>query len=126
MTTTGWAMACVAMACLTGPYTVTDGDTFKSREGWNVRVFGVDSPEKSDAARWPIAKAKLAEVLGNQPLACYWMGNTYNRVAFDCFLPTGEALGCALLREGTVVQVQFFTKGRFDSCQLRPEPRPNP
>ena len=84
--------ACAPPATITGVPQLIDGDSFEIG-GTGVRLFGVDAPEgrqtcRRGGAAWPCgaaAAAKLAELVGSQPLVCTQQDiDNYHRIVAVC------------------------------------------
>lgn len=104
---------------LTGRPAVTDGDTFRFQSGLKVRLFGVDTPEKTQKcemknACYPCGRdaAKFVrELIGKNELVCELTGEkTYDRYVATCAVGKKD-LGEAIIAAGWGFPYRRFLKG---------------
>lgn len=105
---------------------VHDGDTFTcqaKRKRYQVRVFGIDTPELNRSfgvAAGDRARALLLTVELRLKLHEH---DVYGRQVAEVFLPSGESLAEILLREGLARWYARFAPDRKDYAALEAEAR---
>jgi endonuclease YncB( thermonuclease family) len=109
-------MTCAAALCLVAAYAVHDGDTL-TREGPNVRLWGIDSPEMREPGG-EAARAFLDALTAGQPLACrYEATDRYGRHVMQCWTPGGTDLACALVAAGHATDWPRYSGGYYERCE---------
>ena len=83
-----------ALADITGPAIVTDGDSIKI-DGQRIRVHGIDAPEQkqsctyTDGEEWPcgsVATAFMSHLVANHTVACEQRDvDRYGRIVAVCY-----------------------------------------
>ena len=115
---------------VTGSFTcpvsrVSDGDSFKCRQGPRVRLAAIDAPEMPGSCRPGrkcapgdphAAKAKLASLILGRAVECHASGKSYDRIAAWCSI-AGQDLSCAMVSSGHAIKLRKFdTAGRLRLC----------
>ena len=99
-----------ALADITGPATVTDGDTIKI-DGQRIRIHGIDAPEAKQICRRDLepwlcgegATIALREWISGRPVSCEELDiDQYKRIVAKC-LVDGQDLGEWMVRNGWAV-----------------------
>lgn len=112
-------MTCLATAalCLLIGATAIDGDTLRSKPGPNIRIWGIDAPERDDAAG-PAATAAMVELIAGQELACTPVDqDRFGRTVARCELPDGRDLACEMVRLGQARDWPRFSGGAYAACE---------
>ena len=99
-----------ALADITGPATVTDGDSIKI-DGQRIRIRGIDAPEakqlcQRDGEPWQCGKSAteaLKSWIGDRPVSCEELDrDRYKRIIAKC-LVDGQDLGEWMVLNGWAV-----------------------
>lgn len=97
---------------------VSDGDSFKCRQGPRVRLAAIDAPEMPGSCRPGrkcapgdpyAAKAALSRLIAGKAVRCEPVGQSYNRIAAWCS-SGGTDLSCAMVRSGHAVRLQQYDR----------------
>jgi len=110
------ALPTAALAEISGPAQVIDGDTIEIH-GQRIRLFGIDAPEgRQECNRggeaWLCGKdaaLALADKIGSDPLECYPKDrDRYGRTVAICRL-SGEDLNAWMVREGWALAYRHYS-----------------
>jgi endonuclease YncB( thermonuclease family) len=114
----------VSADTISGKPTITDGDTFRFKSGIRIRLFGVDTPEKSQkceakGACYPCGQEATKFVqnfIGKSELVCELTGDkTFDRYVASCSVG-GKDLGEALIANGWgFPYLEFLEKSRLEA-----------
>ncbi len=111
-----WLLATPALADVTGPARVIDGDTLKF-QGQRIRLHGIDAPESRqlcylDGKPWQCGKDAtnaLAKKIASQPVTCEDLGcDRYERIIGRCAV-AGEDLEKWMVVNGWAVAYRRFS-----------------
>src|SRR4028119_1713249 len=99
---------------------VTDGDTFRCRDGTRVRLAAIDAPElhgcrsgRKCAPGDPVAsRASLTRLAAGRTLRCERTGVSYGRVTAWCKMHGRIDLSCEQFRRGQAVPLVHYERGR--------------
>lgn len=115
LTVAFWATP--ALADITGPATVTDGDTIKI-DGQRIRIHGIDAPEQKqscqrDSEEWPcgsVATAFMSHLVANHVVACKQRDvDRYGRIVAVCHAG-GTDVGGAMVYYGLALAYRRYSK----------------
>lgn len=89
---------------------VTDGDTFRCRDGTRVRMSGIDAPELGSCpprrrcapGNGQASKRFLERLISGRSVRCRRVGMSYNRVTAWCSVG-GVDLSCRMVAAGYAV-----------------------
>jgi len=93
---------------------VVDGDSlyFHGHEV-QIRLWGVDAPEKNEAG-FNSAKNALNAFANGQVLTCQIMDtDRYGRVVARCFLKDGQEINRLMIESGAAVEYRRFSNGYY-------------
>ena len=104
-------------AGITGPASVTDGDTIKVL-GLPIRLQGVAAPERDDADG-PAASAFLRQLVEGRDVTCVPDGTkTRGRIVAVCYL-AGQDVGQLIIQAGHARDCPRFSGGRYAAAEAR-------
>jgi len=95
---------------------VTDGDTFRCRDGTRIRLSAIDTAEMPGSCRPGrkcapgnpyAAKAALSGMISGQNVQCAPTGKSYDRTVAWCSVG-GRDLSCAMVANGHAVRLARF------------------
>jgi endonuclease YncB( thermonuclease family) len=111
----------VALADVTGPARVIDGDTIEVA-GRRVRLHGIDAPERDQSCRLNevaylcgiAASGALQEMVEGEPVTCHERDrDRYGRVVAVCYV-AGEDVGAAMVRDGWALAYRRYSTDYVD------------
>lgn len=88
-----------------------DGDTWTCAEGYRVRAWGINAPEKHEPAG-PAATRALSRIITGKTLTCEPKGKSYNRTVARCFIGKLDVAG-EMVRQGHAVDWPKFSGGEY-------------
>ena len=100
---------------------VTDGDTFRCRDGIRIRLHAIAARETDEtcspghpcpAATAQSATAALARLIERQTLSCEPIGRSWKRVTAICWTVQGLEVNCEMIRSGTTVVWDRYNRQR--------------
>lgn len=96
---------------------VVDGDSlYVAGLETQVRLFGVDAPERDDPG-YSEAKVTLTRLVLNNSVSCKQVDeDRFNRVVARCFLPDGTEVNQAMIDSGTAREYCRYSKGLYGMC----------
>ena len=107
-----------ALADITGPAIVTDGDSIKI-DGERIRIHGIDAPEQkqsciySDGEEWPcgsVATAFMSHLVANHRVACEQRDiDRYGRIVAVCHAG-GTDVGKAMVYNGLALAYRRYSE----------------
>ena len=109
-------LATPALADVTGPARVIDGDTLEI-QGQRIRLHGIDAPESRqlcylDGKPWQCGKDAanaLADKIARQPVTCEDLGrDRYERIIARCTV-AGEDIESWMVREGLALAYRRYS-----------------
>jgi micrococcal nuclease len=101
---------------ITGPATVTDGDTITVL-GLPIRLQGVAAPERDDADG-PAATAFMRQLVEGKEVRCEPDGTrTRNRIVAICYLGNQD-IGQAIIAAGHARDCPRFSGGRYAPAEV--------
>ena len=102
---------------ITGPATVTDGDSIKI-DGQRIRIHGIDAPEKKQTCTYPsgekwlcgsAATAYMADLVAGQTVTCEERDvDHYGRVVAVCHA-AGTDIGKAMVHHGLALAYRRYS-----------------
>ena len=110
-----------ALADVTGPAKVVDGDTLKVA-GERIRLHGIDAPESRqlcfiDGKPWQCGKDAaniLSDEIARQPVTCEDLGrDRYERIIAKCTV-AGEDIGAWMVSEGLALAYRSYSLDYVD------------
>ncbi len=114
-------LATPALADVTGPARVIDGDTLEV-QGQRIRLHGIDAPEtrqlcRLDGKPWQCgedATNALTEKIARQPVTCEDLGrDRYKRIIARCTV-AGEDIGTWMVSEGLALAYRRYSLDYVD------------
>ena len=112
----------VALADISGPARVIDGDTIEVQDQ-RIRLHGIDAPERSQTCllqgqRYPCgidATDSLRELVSGKQVSCDAIyRDRYGRTFAVCVIPGGIDLGRAMVRQGWALVDRQYTLNYVD------------
>ena len=93
---------------------VVDGDSlYLSRYKPQVRLWGVDAPEKGQSG-FNAATEQLKRLADGKKITCKVIDHDrYGRTVARCFLSDGQEINAAMIGSGTAKEYRRFTKGFY-------------
>lgn len=104
-------------AVLSGPATITDGDTLKIN-GQSIRIHGIDAEELNEV-NGPGAKQAMIRMTAGKIVQCTdTMSRTHNRIVAVCTVGKIN-IGAEMVRTGYALDCAHYSKGEYR--KLEPE-----
>lgn len=93
---------------------VVDGDSlFINGHKPQIRLWGVDAPEKRDSG-YAAATKTLNRIAFNNNISCQVVEtDRYGRTVARCFLNDGQEINALMIASGTATEYRRFTKGFY-------------
>lgn len=93
---------------------VVDGDSlYMNGYESQVRLWGVDAPERGSAGYQP-ATAFLRSIAEDQKITCRQIDrDKYGRTVARCFLSDGQEINRMMIESGTAREYRHFTRGFY-------------
>ena len=93
---------------------VVDGDSlYLSNHAPQVRLWGVNTPEKGEAG-FHAATNQLKRLAGGRKIRCQIMHrDKYGRTVARCYLPDGRDIGGLMIDSGHAVEMRGFSRGYY-------------
>ena len=97
---------------------VVDGDSlYLENHTPQIRLWGVDSPERSESG-YDRAKDALTRIALSKSVRCDIVDiDKYRRTVARCFLADGQEINQMMIKSGTAKEYTRFTKGYYSSPQ---------
>ena len=92
---------------------IVDGDTFTTKDGETIRIWGMDTPERNQFGHRR-ATEELIKMIKGKRLQCHQKDtDRYRRLVMQCFI-NGEDIGAAMVASGWARDYKRYSKGHYD------------